>query len=297
MLIIYEKGVNKLYRNLLKPFSSILPQKLKIPINGVFDLQLNDKDVLKIDGNPTSYQTTLLFWNGIKGYEFHTVRRFQQLAAHANIILDIGANIGYYSLIASLSNPMSQIIAFEPMPPAYYYLKKNITLNNCKNIKVEEIALSDQAGEADFQMIKNSKFKDFPHHVVGASGFANFNHLPIETIKVSTDTLDNYTEKNNLSKIDLIKIDVEAHEHLVFNGGINSIKKYRPFIQTEILPNKIEGKIESIFNELNYSYFHSLPGTLKKVNSFRHEEADNDFYLIPKEKVEEFNVIMQKLIN
>ena len=124
-----------------------------------------------------------------------------------SIFLDIGANIGSYSVL--LSDLTKKIYAFEPSPISNERCKRNFSLNGIKVNNVNKIALSDKRGVFGFT--------DF-------GGSSTVNHLTEDSeakIKVQTDTLDNWV-RNNINGTDFnlaLKIDVEGNEEKIIKGA------------------------------------------------------------------------------
>src|SRR5207249_4175586 len=106
--------------------------------------------------NETSYITKLFFWEGIENYEYTSL--FIRLINKFNSFADIGANIGYYSVLAGKLNDKMNIYAFEPSEAPYYFLKENIKLNQLKNVHIYKIALTNFKGEIDFYPGVNIKY-------------------------------------------------------------------------------------------------------------------------------------------
>tara|TARA_Y100000294_G_scaffold151227_1_gene148927 strand:+ start:811 stop:1455 length:645 start_codon:yes stop_codon:yes gene_type:complete len=137
------------------------------------------------------------------------------------IILDVGADIGYYSLLFSkLVGNNGMIYSFEPIPEAKGYLDVNICLNNIMNVKSYEFALFDEEG---FSYIEDPFGKSRLNN--------NPNTQNYDSIRVQTKKFDSL--KIN-SRIDLIKIDVEGSEMNVLTGMKETIKKYHPIILLEL---------------------------------------------------------------
>lgn len=130
------------------------------------------------------------------------------LDAKSNFI-DIGANVGVYSLLAA-GIKKSRTIAIEPIPQTFQYLTTNIQLNQLENLITSyNIGLSDKKGELHF-----TKDKDTINHVA--------NSKSENTVSVNVDTLDNLLSHTSLSST-LIKLDVEGFEYHVLSGGSNTL--------------------------------------------------------------------------
>jgi|GEM_PF-5018558 len=77
--VIYNKGINSVLRTFLKPFSKLLPNNLKFPVNGVFTVKGNNITPFKISTNPTNCVAKNLFWDNAEGFEFSFLVRSTEL--------------------------------------------------------------------------------------------------------------------------------------------------------------------------------------------------------------------------
>ena len=136
---------------------------------------------------------------------------FKKYSNKNKVCLDIGANIGCHSVI--LSNYFSKVYAFEPQKEVFKLLKKNITVNGCKNVVINNFGLSDKESTAKMKCFNENKSVN-----IGGIGITD-DENGCETIKIKT--LDSL----NIQNIGFIKIDVEGHEYNAFIGGLSTIKK------------------------------------------------------------------------
>ena len=295
--ILYNKGINSFIRNLLKPFSNIIPDKFKFPVNGTFVVKGNGVPPFKMTTNPTSCVTKYLFWGNIEGFEFSSVKVFCEVVRNSKVFFDIGSNIGYYSLLSSAINQKNIIVyAFEPMPSVYDFLVQNIELNKFNNIKAQKLALSDQKGHSTFYSIANEKYINFPQ--LTGDGGLSASHSGYRTkinFDVEINTLDNFVNEHMAElKIDLIKLDTEANEHHVLLGADMVLSKHRPIIQCEILKNQVENEVEAILSNYDYLYYRATNIGLEPVSNFSNNNTRFvDYYLVPSEKKE----IIKKFIH
>lgn len=136
-----------------------------------------------------------------------------------DVFLDVGANIGIFSLLASKKVGKKGFIhSFEPTPQTFQRLTYNIKLNSFQNIYSHNKALSNKVGDNEF-IISLDGFDAWNSFGKPSQG-TNFTKLIVET-----DTLDNFIKGNCLTKIDLIKIDVEGWEVPVLEGGVEYFTK------------------------------------------------------------------------
>jgi FkbM family methyltransferase len=124
-------------------------------------------------------------------------------------IVDAGANIGYYTLLASRAvGPSGRVFAFEPDPTNFEYLLRNIELNQCRNVHPLRLALSDHAGIFSF---RRDRFRAEGHLVEG---------IPTgqDMISVESVRLDSFLEKQHVTVVHLMKFDIEGGEPAALRG-------------------------------------------------------------------------------
>ena len=275
-------------RTLLKPFSKIIPSTYKFPVNGTITIDLAQDKKILLSCNETSHLSRLLFWDGTKGFEHHIYQHFSKLIKNTDTFLDIGANVGYYSLVAGRLSPHTKTFAFEPVEVINKFLNENICINKFENVTAYKIALSNFIGETDFFTIVNNDFSE-SEQLTGDGSLKNdyVKNLNHKVVKVKTDTLDNFVKTNNIRNIKLIKMDTEATENLVIEGGFETIQKNRPVIFCEVLKNQIEEKIEALMLKLDYSFYLLNGNNITSVKSLLNSEIGNDYLFLPKEQAEE----------
>jgi FkbM family methyltransferase len=121
-------------------------------------------------------------------------------------VFDVGANVGMYAVLAARRvGAAGRVHAFEPTPHVAGRLRRNVTLNGLDNVVVTEAAVSDRAGVATFYVQQASDRSS-----LGGDGTP----VPVQTI-----TLDDYVPAQGLSKVDVMKMDVEGAETLALRGG------------------------------------------------------------------------------
>ncbi len=133
--------------------------------------------------------------------------------------LDVGANIGYHTLLASIRvGGTGCVIAYEPDPWNYELLTRNMTLNGIDNIHASRMALGRAPGEGALAK-SHSNFGD---HRLGV------HILGRESVTVPVDTLDSQLKAPSFPLIDLMKIDVQGYEAEVFAGMASTLKAAPP---------------------------------------------------------------------
>jgi FkbM family methyltransferase len=152
-------------------------------------------------------------------------------AKDASLVIDIGANIGWYAVnIARASYASGCVVhAFEPVPLTYRRLLRNIEINDLgARVVANNFGLADKPGELTmFVPSFNGS---------GAASLARL-HPDDESVEVTVElrTLDAYCSGAGITKIDLIKCDVEGAELFVMRGGASTIARDKPVIFVELL--------------------------------------------------------------
>jgi FkbM family methyltransferase len=153
-------------------------------------------------------------WLGF--YEFEKQRLISSMVKPGTVFYDVGANVGFYSLLASeLVGPQGQVFAFEPLPRNVAYLRRHLALNRVSNVEILELAVGEQTGVASFT--------PEPSGCMGR--LSDTGCLP-----VAAASLDCLLEKRRLVPPHSIKMDIEGAELLALRGAITCIQKHRPLI-------------------------------------------------------------------
>jgi len=294
--IIYSPIINPLLRKINKFLSPILPDKIKISPSGVLTLHNGQGKSIKLALNQTNSLGHKIIWNG--GYQaFEYVDIFEILIKRVNLFYDIGANIGIYSLIASMENEDIEVVSFEPATGPLHYLKLNKEINNFTNITIAGLALSHGEGEIEFYEIKNKKYKYLEHNLAGEGNAGTLTEgRNFEKNIVKTTTLDSFILKMNHSKpLDLIKIDTEGTEYLILRKGAKVLLEMQPIIICEVLFNAKEKELEETILKYGYLIFVHDGKGLKKIETLvrKKDNGLTNYFFVPPSKldwVEEFIV-------
>ena len=294
--VIYDKNINLLLRNINKALRPILPDKIKIPPSGTLRIFNEEGEKLLIKTNQTNYLTQQIFWEG--GYQnFEYTSIFIKLIKKIGSFYDIGANIGYYSLLAEMENKAIRVVGFEPAAGPLYFFRENIKINKCKSIKIEPIALSNQEGTIEFFEIKNKKYKYLEHNLAGEGNTgSNTTGRNFEPHLVTTTTLDSYVSANKEKSIDLIKMDTEGTENYILEKSSFVLREMKPIIICETLFQTIEQQLERIMRSYGYEFYNHTEVGLQKKASIQRTIDDgvrNCFFVHPSKYhlIQEFVVI------
>jgi FkbM family methyltransferase len=217
---------------------------------------------------------------GFWGYEGETIRVFLPLITWAKCVVDVGANTGLFALLAAKANPHCRVFAFEPVPFIHDMLNANVQLNGLTNLHTVRSAVSDLTGETPFFITHTSV--GIPTDSSSCAGFRS----DVQEIRLPTITLDEFMHQQDIPGLDVLKIDAEATEAKVIRGGIDTLRRHRPFVIGEILENVDHGFVEQTFKELTYQFYHIGPeGLERRPNLTGSLAVDQRNYLfVPAEK-------------
>lgn len=163
-----------------------------------------------------------LFHNGIREPESSYI--YREFVAGCNGVMDIGANIGYFVLLAS-NKINGKIYGFEPDPRSFELLKKNISLNNLEDkVDLYNIAIGDNVGESLFHQEKS----------MNLSRIAKKEE---DGLKINMTTIDDFVSDKEIS---CLRFDVEGYEFFLLNGGKKLLQKKDLKIFMEVHPALIE---------------------------------------------------------
>lgn len=153
-------------------------------------------------------------WVG--SFEYEKQHAFAQAVAAGDVVYDLGANVGFYSLLASvLVGSTGRVYSFEPLPRNIAYLKRHVALNHMSNCQVLEIAVSDADGEARFD----------PSHEPTMARLSSRGNTMVRTMR-----LDSLVSQGEISAPNMMKIDIEGSEMDALKGCAETIERHRPTI-------------------------------------------------------------------
>jgi FkbM family methyltransferase len=202
--------------------------------------------VLKIDRSRTMGAS--FYWTG-----FHEMREFiflHRFLKKGMVAVDIGANLGEYTLFMAKRLTEGKIFSYEPMLRTREQLLENITLNGFTNVAVVGVGLSDKEGVLEIHEVEDV------HE--GLNTFYLGERKSRSTSTVALNTLDREMEEKSVPRIDFIKVDIEGSELPALRGARNSIARWRPYVMVEIndltfnSAGYTKDDVGKFFSELNY---------------------------------------------
>jgi len=198
------------------------------------------EDFVYFDGKKIFYDSKY----GLAGYQRINCshRKFIKDIADikdAEVILDIGANVGFFSMLCRELYPKSKIYAFEPVPKTFSCLEKNF--KDDKNTEVFNLALSDYRGTGKMTFSEENS---------AVSSLSEEGSVDVEIT-----TLDYFLKDKKVDRVDILKIDTEGFENFVLKGGQESLKKVKYIIMEVTIENNKNYTISSLFKLLSSENF------------------------------------------
>lgn len=230
------------YKRLFKPFCLFKGVRKKIKYRKSIYLELDISDWI---------QQNLYFLNE---YEEREVRFVECFLKEGDVFVDLGANIGLFSLVASqVIGTKGRVYAFEPGKESYGALCKHIKLNKAKNIHAEKLAVTDKEGTVVLHIDEKEANKG------GASAYPS-QFSKVET--ATTTSLDTYFAQESIASVALIKMDIEGGEYLALKGMQGILERYKPALLIELDPEVLnrtsftQTEIEDILFKMGYKKYY-----------------------------------------
>ena len=160
--------------------------------------------------------------------KYVTSSRFFSLRPDS-IVIDVGANIGVTALNYAKAVPEGKVFAFEPTHYAFAKLKHNVALNPGLSNRIVVIqAFVSHTPSARTDLSAYSSWKVDRKHYQGQHPVHG--GLIQSSESVPATSIDEFCLRNDISRVDLIKIDTDGHEYDVLTGAVNTIRQFRPII-------------------------------------------------------------------
>jgi FkbM family methyltransferase len=206
-----------------------------------------------------------IFWYGY--YEKNTILTWQTFVKEEATVLDIGANIGYYSLVAAKKATKGQVYSFEPVGFIRKQMQENISLNHLSNITVVPYCVSNETKVYDFFIAAENN--------IGMSGLQIPENFSGKKESVASVILDEWIKAAKINAVDLIKIDIEGAEKNALEGMESILQFHRPVFFIEIvaaLLDKFNASVKDVYNIFSKNKYQAYetvkPNVLKPIQDF-----------------------------
>lgn len=228
-----------------------------------------------------SYIEWSIFFFG--SYETDTVRLIKNVFRPNFVAIDVGANVGVFTLIMAAHAREGRVIAIEPHPDVFARLARNIDLNRLQNVTLRQCALSDASGAQTLFSFAPGAANQ------GASSFYAGNVAGGgPQLSVAVTTLDEIMSSPGApNRLDFVKIDTEGNEARVLLGARQSLRKYRPQVLFEYdqrtwrLAGGDLDRLQDFFAELRYELYAVQRGSHEPLAE-KHRSMSVNLLAIPK---------------
>jgi len=222
-------------------------------------------------------------------YEPLETKILKYFAADGGLVVDIGANVGYYAVeLGKILGEKGKLIACEPIPESFEQLEGNVQLNSIQHkVSCYQIAISNFHGSLTL----------YKPEISGSSASSARNLHPTESsieLEVPVTTLDTLLNSLNIQNCELIKVDVEGAELMVIQGALDSVKRFKPVIFLELLRkwsaqfNYTPNELLEILLPLGYRCF-AVSEQLPEIFEISETTIETNFLFVPERKFSDFN--------
>ena len=206
-------------------------------------------------------------------FKFHYA--VKKLIQETDVVLDIGANLGYFSKLFARKNRKGKLYAVEPIPDFHQRLRA--LLKKYPQVEVVHAALGAKTGVLPMVMpVQRGVLRTGLPHIISEDEAKS--HPSVVRVEV----LEARSFLRTISRLDYLKCDIEGYEWAVFSTLEIELNRLRPVIQIEISERFIE-EFCAFFKRLEYVQFGLYGGRLMEEQGFQRETSD--FIFIPQEKV------------
>jgi len=267
----------KYFRRLLKSWRISNKEYRKKIFNGLYMLV-----------TPSEHIQQQLFWYGY--YEKPISLLMEKVTKAHSIVLDIGAHIGYFTLVAAKIAKNGRVYAFEPVAKVFQRLQKNIAENNLSNAITVHAAVGE-AGNDSLIYISNEDN-------MGMSSLRPPENFSGFTQPITVMSIDEWIKKTGIDKVDVIKLDVEGSELFALQGMKQTLTNLKPVMIVEINAATLAyfdltpGEVVHFVLDLGYLCFNvTSNGFLERISN---ERVAENVAFIHSEKLEQFTYLVEQ---
>jgi FkbM family methyltransferase len=201
---------------------------------GVATFALGDNPGLRFVNHADSLVLDQLYWFGEQGWEPRLLPWWRWCCAQASAVLELGANVGYFTVQGARANPRARYVAVEPHPVSAGVCRANLALNGIGSVELVEAAAVPDAGPAAVELRVPADQLATPTVAFLGAG----TELPARMRRHVTTTLavPAVDVRSLLPGVDLLKLDVEGQEHALLAAARDHLHGHRPTVFVEVLP-------------------------------------------------------------
>jgi FkbM family methyltransferase len=221
-------------------------------------------------------------------WEENITKAFRALVKAGDTVMDIGANFGYFGMVAGIdAGQTGRVVFIEANPYLTPYIEKSAVVNGLiRRSDVVNVAISDKKGTATFNLIKNNWVSSGLVDVKELAKTDGINYTLDEKIEVETTTIDALRERLKIKSVDVIKMDIEGYEDKAFAGMAETIKNSPGLkVLLEFTPNRYpqpEKFFSGLSRSFSFLYVIDKNGELQPINDYSELQANlqNDWAML-----------------
>ena len=228
----------------------------------------------KIQVDPTDYLQLIIYYFGT--FEPHVLSYLKRCVGEGGTIIDVGANIGIYTLEGSLAvGRTGRVISIEAAPSHIAALKENIKLNGINNVSLIESAVGDSTGFVTLTRPRGGNLGSFTAGSVEGD----------EVYSVPLGLIDDLLKGQEISSIDLIKMDIEGSEYRALLGAAQTLTKYKPTLLIELNELALLGcrsstrEVKDLLRENGYRGWRIGRGAAQAIPDFQAHRCDECLFV------------------
>ena len=196
------------------------------------------------------------------GYAAHLAHIFETVLQPGMHVVDIGANVGLYTVLAAqLVGPNGRVLSAEPVPNMLALLRSNVVRNRLAQVEIFPGAVTNQAGTCSIEFVEGGE----EYSSLGSIAHPDVPGQNRRRVDVPGETLDALVAQHGLCPA-LVKVDTEGAEGLVFSGASRVLDEFRPAVTSELDDRLLgslgynSGKVVDLFAQRGYQVFDESTG-------------------------------------
>ncbi len=218
--------------------------------------------------SPSSYDVYATMRGCDNAWDYHDFEVIRAGTPEGGVLYEVGANVGYFAVEHAKLDPGGRVYAFEPQSDLARAIAASASANGFGNLFVYNVLVGDRSGEATLYLAPGT---------IHASAVPDSGRPISSTVSMPMIALDDLVESGAALPPDLVKMDVEGSEALVFQGAARLFRSAKPHIYLEYLPEfdvggRIRSEIESLVRDVPSYRLLGSPN-----NSLRHKYRERLF--------------------
>jgi FkbM family methyltransferase len=197
-------------------------------------------------------------WLG--SYEWEMQKRMVEEIKPGATFYDVGANVGFYSLLAAKLVGSGKGYAIEPLASNLMYLRRHLELNRVRNVEVVEMAISDEVGAL--------RFESEGTRAMGRIGAAG-------SVLVESSTLDTLLEAGKIAPPDCVKMDIEGAEYRALQAARECFARHRPKLFLATHGKGVHENCCRLLSSWGYEYQYLSRESEERAELFAFRRADD----------------------